>query len=71
MDKATFDRIVKTQMVYWLVAMFFSVGLALFAKLIWTHKFPILLFMPIMFIAFTLGSIGALKKELSGLVTEA
>lgn len=68
MNQETFDRIVKTQMVYWLIAIGFATGLSLFAKLIWTAKFPILLFLPIMMVGFALGSIAAIKKELSPLI---
>jgi len=69
MTQETLDRIVKTQMIYWIVAIGFATGLSLFAKLIWTAKFPILLFLPLMMVGFALGSIAAIRKELAPLVS--
>lgn len=65
MDKNQFDRIVRTQVIYWVIATLFATGFALFAKLIWTAKFPILLFLPIAMMAFALGSLSVIKKELT------
>ena len=56
--------IVKTQTVIWLCATFFASGYALFAKLIWTAKFPILIFLPMLMIGFALASINGIKNSL-------
>ncbi len=71
MDKTQIDRILKTQLTYWFVALVGSTGLALFAKFIWTHKFPILLLLPMVFLGCILGSINALKQELSKSVSDS
>ena len=58
--------IVKTQTTIWILAILFATGYALFAKLIWTAKFPILAFLPMMLmIGFALASINNIKTSLS------
>lgn len=71
MKKAQLDRIVKTQMYYWLAAIFFATGIALFAKLVWTAKFPILIFLPMVMVGFAIGSVAVIKKELTPLVDDS
>jgi hypothetical protein len=56
--------IVKTQVTIWILAIFFATGYALFAKLIWTAKFPILIFLPLLMIGFALASTNGLKSTL-------
>ncbi|MFK7767341.1 MAG: hypothetical protein AB8B55_08980 [Mariniblastus sp.] len=69
-DKAQLDRIVKMQMYYWIIAIFFATGFAFFSKM-WTAKFPILIFLPMLMVAFAMGSIGVIKKELTPLLTNS
>ena len=59
------QSIVKTQIVIWLLAILFASGYALFAKLIWTAKFPILVFMPMMMIGFLFSSINSIRAGLA------
>ena len=70
MNQETLDRIIKQQMFYWLFSIGFATALALFAKLIWTAKFPILMLMPLLMIGFAFGAIGLIKKELTPLVVD-
>lgn len=65
MTKEKIDAIIKGQMVFWIISIFFATGYAVFAKLIWTAKFPILMFLPMLMIGFALGSINALRASLS------
>jgi len=69
MNQEKLDKLIKVQMIYWLTAIAFATGLALFAKLIWTAKFPILICLPMFMVAFALGSIAAIRNELTPLVT--
>ena len=59
------QAIVKTQTTIWVLAIFFASAYALFAKLIWTAKFPILIFLPLLMIGFALASINGVKTALS------
>jgi len=43
MTQEQLDRILKGQMAYWVIATFLATALALFAKLVWTAHFPILI----------------------------
>lgn len=62
------QAIVKTQTTIWVLAIFFASGYALFAKLIWTAKFPILAFLPMLMVGFVLASINSIKTTLAPLV---
>lgn len=61
------QAIVKTQTRIWLSAILFATGYSLFAKLIWTAKFPILIFMPMLMIGFALASINGIRATLTNL----
>ena len=65
MQQVQLDQIVSQQMKFWVSSTLFASAYALFAKLIWTHKFPILIFLPILMIVFAIGSIGSLRKQLA------
>ena len=56
---------VKTQTTIWVLAILFASAYALFAKLIWTAKFPILIFLPLLMVGFALASINGVKSALS------
>lgn len=56
---------VKVQVIYWLTSMLFASGLALFAKLVWTANFPILIMLPLLMIGFALGGITHFRKTLA------
>ena len=58
------QSIVKTQMAIWILAILFASAYALFAKLIWTAKFSILIFLPLMLIGFALASINNTRTAL-------
>lgn len=62
------QAIVKAQTKIWLFAILFTTGYALFAKLIWTAKFPMLIFLPLLMIGFALASINGLRTTLANLV---
>jgi hypothetical protein len=62
------DAMAKTQTAIWVFATLFASGYALFAKLIWTAKFPILIFLPMLMIGFALASIGNVKTTLAQFV---
>lgn len=64
-NKDQIRAIVKTQTTIWLLAIAFATGYALFAKLIWTAKFPILLFLPIFMVGFALASIKGIEAALA------
>jgi len=70
MTQEQLDRILKGQMAYWVIATFLATALALFAKLVWTAHFPILIMLPFILMGVALGSIAAIRKELSPLVTD-
>ena len=62
------QAIVKTQTTIWVVAILFATAYALFAKLIWTAKFPILIFLPLLMIGFALAGINSIKNTLAKFV---
>jgi hypothetical protein len=68
LTKEHIQAIVKTQTTIWVLAVFVATGYALFAKLIWTAKFPILIFLPLLLIGFALASIIGMKNTLSKFV---
>jgi len=65
LSKEKVDSVVKTQMTIWILAILFASGYALFAKLIWTANFPILIFLPIMMIGFAFASIKNIRQVLA------
>lgn len=69
MTQETIDRIVKTQTIYWIAAVGFATGFSFFAKMIWTAKFPILIMLPLLMIGFAIGSVSAIRKELTPLIS--
>ena len=58
------QAIVKTQTAIWVLAILFASAYALFAKLIWTAKFPVLIFLPLLMIGFAIASVNGLKQTL-------
>ena len=62
------QAIVKAQTTIWVLAILFASGYALFAKLIWTAKFPILIFLPLLMIGFAIASINGVKTTLAKFV---
>ena len=61
------QAIVKKQTTIWVFAILFASAYALFAKLIWTAKFPILIFLPLFMVGFALASINNIKATLAQL----
>lgn len=57
--------ILNAQKTMWIVATLFATFFAVFAKLIWTLKFPILILLPIAMSGFAIGSLNTLKISLS------
>jgi len=68
MSKEKLESIIKKQMSIWIMAILFATCFALFAKLIWTAKFPILIMLPIVLVGFCFGSLKSLRDSLSGYV---
>ena len=58
------NQIVHSQTRIWILAILFASGYALFAKLVWTAKFPILIFLPLFMIGFALASVNGLRSTL-------
>ena len=70
LSKEHISSVVKQQTINWLLAILFASGYALFAKLIWTAKFPILIFLPLLMIGFAIGSINSIRATLLQFVDE-
>ena len=70
LSKEHISSIVKQQTITWLLAILFASGYALFAKLIWTAKFPILIFLPLLMMGFAIGSINSIRSTLLQFVDE-
>ena len=70
LSKEHISSIVKQQTINWLLAILFTSGYALFAKLIWTAKFPILIFLPLLMMGFAIGSINSIRSTLLQFVDE-
>ena len=62
------QEIVKTQTSIWICAILFASSYALFAKLIWTAKFPILIFLPMLMAGFAIASINHIRTNLASLI---
>ena len=67
MNEQAVNSIMKTQTGLWVFAILFASGYALFAKLIWTHKFPILIFLPLLMVGFAIAGLNHLRTALSSL----
>lgn len=68
LNKETINKVVKTQTTIWILAILFASAYALFAKLIWTANFPILIFLPMLLLGFAMASINNVRSTLMNLI---